>query len=156
MANLGSVTLKYFWRLSKFVMGRLFNMQNITVPCKFLASLLFGFRYLSKEERMNKKLLRDTWAEMDSNLHYAGRTTTSVSPAKEARAFSLMRRGRVLGLSKMLLKSIIFAVAGILATLIFRLINKRKARQLATLEAQRKKEEEELLQAEWDKLNKSK
>lgn len=43
-------------------------------------------------------------------------------------------KAKFFGLSKMLIKSLIFAVAGILAALIFRLINVRKAAQLRKLE----------------------
>ena len=41
-------------------------MDNVTVPLKFLASLLFGFRYLSKEERANERLLREAWNDAES------------------------------------------------------------------------------------------
>ena len=63
-----------------------------------------------------------------------------------------MRRGRLLGLSKMFVKSMIFAIAGILATLVFRLINKRKAEQLHQMEEEERRQERELLQQEWDLL----
>ena len=53
------------WRLSKFVLAKVFIFSNITVPLKFLASLLFGFRYLSKEERANERLLREAWKDAD-------------------------------------------------------------------------------------------
>lgn len=64
-----------------------------------------------------------------------------------------MKRGRILGLSKMLVKSIIFAIAGILATLVFRFISKRKAEQLERLKAEQRKKEEDLLEEEWNRIN---
>ena len=73
--------------------------------------------------------------------------------AKQSRAFGLMKRGRILGLSKMLVKSIIFAIAGILATLVFRFISKRKAEQLERLKAEQRKKEEDLLEEEWNRIN---
>jgi len=56
-----------------------------------------------------------------------------------------MKRGRVLGLSKMFVKSLIFAIAGILATLVFRLVYKRKQRQLEQMEEEQKRHEQQLL-----------
>ena len=53
----------------------------------------------------------------------------------------------------MLVKSIIFAVAGILATLVFRFISKRKAEQLERLKAEQRKKEEDLLEEEWNRIN---
>ena len=73
--------------------------------------------------------------------------------AKQSRAFGLMKRGRILGLSKMLVKSIIFAIAGILATLVFRFISQRKAAQLERLKAEQRKKEEDLLEEEWNRIN---
>ena len=67
-----------------------------------------------------------------------------------------MKRGRILGLSKMLVKSIIFAIAGILATLVFRFISKRKARQLEQMQAEHRKKEQELLEQEWNRQNSKK
>ena len=98
-------------------------MGNITGPLKFLASLLFGFRYLTKEERANERALREAWSETDASF---SRGTSQIRGKPSAKAVGLIKRGKILGLSKMLVKSLIFAVAGILATLVFRLINRRK------------------------------
>ena len=68
MANLGSVTLGFAWRLSKYLFGKVFNLSNVTVPIKFLTSLLFGFRYLTKQERKNEKLLAEAWNDLDSSF----------------------------------------------------------------------------------------
>ena len=56
------------WRLSKFMFGKIFSLSNITVPLKFLASLLFGFRYLTKEVRANERLLREAWNDADASF----------------------------------------------------------------------------------------
>ena len=102
-------------------MSKIFSTKNITVPIKFLTSLLFGWRYLSKQERENQKLLEQEWGA--SNLAYH----------RKAKAFHLLKRGRLLGLSKMLLKSLIFAVAGMLAYMVFNLAYSRKLARLKAL-----------------------
>lgn len=109
---------------------------------------MFGFRYLSKEERANERLLREAWGESESHIFS--------QPQKSGKAWRLVKRGRVLGLSKMLVKSLIFAIAGILATLVFRLINRRKAMQLKLIEEEEKRQEQELMQQEWDRIQASK
>ena len=89
---------------------------------------MFGFRYLSKSERENNTLLSQAW------------TVNSTSQAAAiAQDTVLGKKAKFFGFSKMLIKSLIFAVAGILAALIFRLINVRKVAQLRKLE----QEEEE-------------
>ena len=50
----------------------------------------------------------------------------------------------------MLIKSLIFAVAGILAALIFRLINVRKVAQLRKLEQEEEEKAEKLLVEAWE------
>jgi hypothetical protein len=44
-----------------WVLKKVFSLRNLTVPLKFLASLLLGYRYLTKEERMNKQKLEALW-----------------------------------------------------------------------------------------------
>ena len=61
-----------------------------------------------------------------------------------------------MGLSKMLIKSLIFTVAGVLATMVFRFINKRKAMQLQALVDEEERKERELMQKEWDRIELSK
>lgn len=106
----------------------MFSLSNITVPLKFLASLLFGFRYLTREEKANEKALREAWRDTDAS--FSGRPAAGFGGSKlkeNSKTWGLIKRGRILGLSKMLVKSLIFALAGILATLVFRFINRRKA-----------------------------
>ena len=62
----------------------------------------------------------------------------------------LGRKARFFGFSKMLIKSLIFAVAGILAALIFRLINVRKVAQLRKLEKEEEDKAEKLLVEAWE------
>ena len=115
-------------------------MSNVTVPLKFLTSLLFGFRYLTKQERANEKLLLEAWNDLDSSFVSSSSSNVSSSVAtprgkvrglgrggSKSRTWGLIKRGRILGLSKMLIKSLIFAVAGIVAMIVFRFIKKRKA-----------------------------
>ena len=118
------------WRLSKFLFGKVFSLSNITVPIKFLTSLLFGFRYLSKEERANERLLRDAWTDTDasfSSLSSSSLHKVTGGRRSKSKTWQLIKRGRILGLSKMLVKSLIFTIAGVLAAMIFRFMNKRKA-----------------------------
>ena len=56
----------------------------------------------------------------------------------------------------MLVKSLIFTVAGILATLVIRFINKRKALLLQKMVDEDKQKEKDVLQAEWDRIELSK
>ena len=109
--------------------GRVFSLSNITVPIKFLTSLLFGFRYLTKEERANERLLRDAWTDTDASFSsFSSKSLNKVAGRhSKSKTWQLIKRGRILGLSKMLVKSLIFTIAGVLATMIFRFINKRKA-----------------------------
>ena len=108
--------------------GKVFSLNNITGPLKFLASLLFGFRYLTKEERENERLLKEAFADADTSFTSAASSHVKIS--RKQKVWSLTKRGRILGLSKMLVKSLIFAIAGLIATLVFRFINKRKQMQL--------------------------
>ena len=55
----------------------------------------------------------------------------------------MIKRGRVLGLSKMLIKSLIFAVAGIVAMIVFRFIRKRKALLIKKMEEEEERAENE-------------
>ena len=55
----------------------------------------------------------------------------------------MIKRGRVLGLSKMLIKSLIFAVAGIVAMIVFRFIRKRKALLVKKMEEEEERAENE-------------
>lgn len=50
----------------------------------------------------------------------------------------------------MFIKSLIFALAGILAALIFRLINQRKLQQLKAMEEEEKEKADELMKKEWE------
>ena len=146
------------WRLSKFMFGKVFSLSNITVPIKFLASLLFGFRYLTKEERANDRLLRDAWNDTDAS--FSSISSSSLHKAtgqrSKSKTWQLIKRGRLLGLSKMLVKSLIFTIAGVLATMIFRFINKRKAMQLKQMVEEEEQKEKDLLQKEWDRIELSK
>lgn len=67
MANLGTTTLSYAWRFSKYVAGQVFNPRNIFGPLRLLARLLFGIKYLSKEEKANERLLRETWNDFNAS-----------------------------------------------------------------------------------------
>ena len=40
------------------VAGKVFRLSNITGPLKFLLYLLFGWKYLTKKERENERLLQ--------------------------------------------------------------------------------------------------
>ena len=75
---------------------------------------------------------------------------------RSGKTWRLIKRGRILGLSKMLIKSLIFTVAGVMATIVFRFINKRKAMQLKALVDEEDRKERELMQKEWDKIERSK
>jgi len=132
-----------------------FSLKNVTVPLKFLASLLFGFRYLTKEERANERTLRDAWMDTDVSFSSNSGFMKPVSQTK-GKTWQLIKRGRILGLSKMLVKSLIFVVAGILATLVFRLINRRKALQLQQMEDEERQKSKRLLEQEWDRIERSK
>ena len=101
-------------KLTKYVIGSIFRIRNITVPLKFLASLLLGWRFISKKERENRQLLEEEWGKSDYSYH------------RKEKAYNLLKRGRILGLSKMFLKSLIFAVAGMLAFLVFQVAYRRK------------------------------
>ena len=57
----------------------------------------------------------------------------------------LSKRGRILGLSKMLVKSLIFAIAGLLAAVVFRFISRRKQRQLEQVKEEESRRERQLL-----------
>ena len=57
----------------------------------------------------------------------------------------LSKRGRILGLSKMLVKSLIFAIAGLLAAVVFRFISRRKQRQLEQVKEEEIRRERQLL-----------
>ena len=123
MANLGSASIGYVWRFTRFIFRSVFRMSNITVPLKFLASLLFGYKYLSKKEQANERLLKE-----DFKAHFGeGQNNNANQSATKKHTWRLIKHGKFLGLSKMLIKSMIFAIAGICATLVIRLINKRKA-----------------------------
>ena len=146
------------WRLSKFMFGKVFSLSNITVPIKFLASLLFGFRYLTKEERANERLLRDAWNDTDASFSSISSSSLHKAAGRRSKSktWQLIKRGRLLGLSKMLVKSLIFTIAGVLATMIFRFINKRKAMQLKQMVEEEEQKEKDLLQKEWDRIELSK
>ena len=108
----------------------MFSLSNITGPVKLLTSLLFGFRYLSREERENERLLKEAFSDLDSSFTSGSNRSQAAASSKGQVLRQLSKRGRILGLSKMLVKSLIFAIAGLLATLVFRFISRRKQMQL--------------------------
>ena len=99
--------------------------------------------------------MREVWTESPS-VSFNSSSSRASKVKKGGRAWQLIRKGRILGLSKILLKSFIFAIAGILATLVFKLINKRKAMMLAAMEEEERQQERDLLQSEWDRIEESK
>jgi hypothetical protein len=87
----------------KWVLGKIFSMKNITVPLRLLASLLFGYKYMTKEERLHKKLLSEAWG-----------------------VYASSSENRLWGMSKMLIKSLILAVIGAIAMAGVILFRKKK------------------------------
>ena len=76
---------------------------------------------------------------------------TNYSYNRRGKAFQLLKKGRLLGLSKMLLKSLIFAVAGALTYLVFNLAYSRKMNRLKALKKEEDDRAEQLMQEEWDR-----
>jgi RNase P/RNase MRP subunit POP5 len=96
------------WQAVKWFFGKIFNSRNITGPFKWLMSFLFGWKILSKKERENRDLLKHLWSQQRS-------TTGSVAAANLASKISSHeKQSRILGVSKNIIKSIIFALAGLI------------------------------------------
>jgi RNase P/RNase MRP subunit POP5 len=71
-------------------------------------SFLFGWKILSKKERENRKLLKHLWAQQRS-------VSGSAAAANLASQISTHeKQSRILGVSKNIIKSIIFALAGLI------------------------------------------
>lgn len=57
-----SLKLRYsLVKAFKWVFSRVFSLRNITGPLKFLGTLLLGYRYVTREERLNNKKLEEAW-----------------------------------------------------------------------------------------------
>ena len=67
-------------------------------------------------------------------------TVAGASSTSMAKIIEYGSKTKIFGFSKMFVQSLIFALAGILATFIINFINKRKAAQLKALEDEEKKE----------------
>ena len=90
-------------------------MRNITVPLRLLASLLFGYKYMTKEQRLHKKMLTEAWG-----------------------VYATAAENKLWGISKMLLKSFILAVIGAVAMGGLILFRRKKQDQLNALESYHK------------------
>ena len=49
---LGSQGVKYAYAITKFNIGKVFNLKNITVPANFLCKLILGFDFSKKNDVM--------------------------------------------------------------------------------------------------------
>ena len=106
MANLGTATIKYLFSGLKWLLSKIFDLNNIKTPLKFLAKLLLGLEFLTEREKENRRLLDQVWQTMPA---------TSISSTSK-----LKLRTKFLGISKALLKAIVFAVASVIGFITLR------------------------------------
>jgi hypothetical protein len=90
-----------------------FSLRNLIAPLKFLLSLLLGYRYLNREERLNKQKLESLW-----HAHGLGQS----------------KKQTYFGMSKMLLKSAILAIVGFITSAVVFVWYRRKQRALKLIQ----------------------
>ena len=113
MANIGSTTIKYVFSGLRWLLGKIFDLNNIKTPLKFLAKLLLGLEFLTEREKENRRLLDSVWSALPA---------TSVASTSR-----LKLKTKFLGISKALLKAIIFALASVIGFITMRSYQKSKA-----------------------------
>jgi len=113
-----------------------FSLRNILGPLKFLASILLGYRYITREQRLNNQKLEELWKSQG-----LGKVTES----------ALKRKATFLGFSVMLLKSAILALVGLLACAVFILWRQRKQRALKLMEEQEQAKRARILEEAWER-----
>ncbi len=105
MANLGSITYTYMKESVIWLLGKIFRWSNITKPIKFLLNLLFGISNMTETQKLQRDVLKKAWAVNQPE---------SINPIK------------LLGLPRMLLKSLIFAIAGMVVAILLTLFKRHK------------------------------
>lgn len=56
IANMGSVGVKYLLLATKFILNRIFNTKNVTVPLSYASSMILG-----NKKSPTDKLLEEAW-----------------------------------------------------------------------------------------------
>mmetsp|Transcript_13187 Transcript_13187/g.22360 ORF Transcript_13187/g.22360 Transcript_13187/m.22360 type:complete len:171 (+) Transcript_13187:135-647(+) len=109
---LGSQGAKYFWMAVKFVLGKVFDRRNLTVPLGFLSKIILGTNVLktssqsSDLRRINHEIMRATWTQIKAASSSEERRSIFQKLAslalKFARTFALMIFGMAGALVMML------------------------------------------------------
>ena len=51
---LGSQGVQYMWSTFRYLIGRIFNVRNITVPANFISKLVLGIDFSNKNRIMEQ------------------------------------------------------------------------------------------------------